>query len=522
MRYLDKLLFGLGLSASCLALSGSAAATSRTEAIVRAKAFSFHPWTCKSANLTASCNGAYKSVNAPGDYMGLPYDWGGFMSLFEFDQQILAGYGAGSYPADGILECTAGLDCSGFVSQAWKSGHITTSTADTVSSVVSLGSMLPGDIFNDAGNHMAMYSHKLNNGDPVLYESVFYNVHLSMPGWSWVNGFVPRRYDKITGTSAATPDGTLDNPGKIGSFPYVDSRNTATSMSDLLDGCGTAPNTDESGPEVVYQVTLTQPGQLTVSVQDDTGVDIDVHLYTSQNTNDCVARADSTFTEPVDCGSYYVVADTWASGGTPLSGNYTLTVDFAPSSGQACGGGPPKYDFKGAPGTACAYPGNENLPFCNPNLGADTCLYTSSSSFCSMPCQTTQDCGAWPGSCCGDIGNQEKYCLPAAQCGSAPPDAGVSPKPDAGGDPDSGFAGGGNAGGSGNAGGGGGFGNAGSGAAPGTGAYGGFSTGGNGNGVAPASSGSDGGCSTTPRPTAPTGWLLAGLGVALTWLRRRS
>ena len=427
MKALRAALLGLGV----LSLGGTALGITRTEAIVRAKAFSFHPWTATAANQTASCNGAYKSVNSPGDYMGLPYDWGGYMSLFEFDQQIKAGYGAGSYPADGILDCTSGLDCSGFVSQAWKSGHITTSTADTVSSAIALSEMLPGDIFNDAGNHMAMYSHKLGNGDPVLYESVFYNVHLSMPGWSWVNGFVPRRYQNITGTSAATPDGTLADPVKIGSFPFTDSRSTQSSMSDVLDGCGTAPNTDESGPEVVYQVTLTQPGQLTVSVQDDVGVDIDVHLYTSANTNDCVARADSTFTEAVDCGTYYVVADTW----TTLAGNYTLTVDFAPASGQACGSGPPKYDFKGAPGTPCAYPGNQTLPFCNPNLGADTCLYTSSSSFCSMPCGSASDCGALPGACCADIGSGEKYCLPAAQCGAAPGDAGVTPKPDAGGDP---------------------------------------------------------------------------------------
>lgn len=417
-KKLALLVGALGIS-----LAASASGVTRTEALVRAKAYSFHPWKATSANTKASCNAAYTSIYTPGDYMGLAYDWGGYMTLFEYDQQIKNGNGAGSYPADGILACTSGVDCSGFVSQAWKAGHYTTSNVDTVSSAISQSSMLAGDIFNDAGNHMAMYSHTLGNGEPLLYEAVFENTHISMPGWSWVQGYVPRKYQSMTGTSAAEPDGTWDKPVVIGSFPYSDSRNTAQSMSDVLDACAIAAGSSESGPEYVYQVTFNQPGQLTVSVADDTGVDIDVHLYTSMNTNDCVARNDSTFTQNVDCGTYYVVADTFAD----KVGNYSLTVSFAPSGG-ACGAGPAKYDFKGAPGTDCAYPGNENLPFCNPNLGADTCLYTSSSSFCSMACTSASDCAKMPGGgCCSDIGSGELYCLPQAQCGSSGNDGGVNP-----------------------------------------------------------------------------------------------
>lgn len=418
-----------------LALSGTALGVTRTEAIIKAKAFSFHPWTAKTQNGTASCNGAYKSIYAPGDYMGLPYDWGGYMSLFQFDQEIAQGYGAGSYPADGILSCTSGLDCSGFVSQAWGSGHHTTSDVDQVSSVISQAQLLPGDIFNDAGNHMAMYSHLLANGEPALYESVFYNVHYSLPGWSWLNGFIPRRYKNITGTSAADPSGTTENPIVISSFPFVDSRNTAQSLSDVLDGCALDPSVPESGPEYIYKLTVSQPGVLSVSVSDDVGVDIDVHLYESMNTNDCVARHDTSFSKNIDCGSYYVVADTFAKAGTALSGPYTLTVNFTPSSGQACGAGPKKYQFKGGPSSACSYPGNKSLPFCNPNLGVDTCLYTSSSSFCSKPCTGVADCAAFPGGCCADIGAGEKYCMPSSKCGGAVPDSGVTPKPDAGGEP---------------------------------------------------------------------------------------
>lgn len=526
---MTRLRFALATLAVGIAASSGAAAVTRTEVIVKAKAFAFHPWTAKSANTTASCNAAYKSVYAPGDYMGLPYDWGGHMSLFTFDQQIAQGYGAGSYPADGILSCTSGVDCSGFVSQAWSSGHYTTSSVDQISSVISKAQMLPGDIFNDAGNHMAMYSHLLGSGEPALYESVFYNVHYSLPGWSWLNGYVPRRYKNITGTTADDPTGTTEKPIAIGSFPFVDSRNTAQSPSDVLDGCGADPSVSESGPEYIYKVTLTKPGTLSVSVQDDVGVDIDVHLYTSMNTSDCVARHDTSFTKALDCGTYYVVADTFSKSGSALSGAFTLTVNFTPSSGQACGAGPKQYQFEGGPNDACSYPGNKSLPFCNPNLGVDTCLYTSTSSFCSKPCASVADCGAFPGGCCADIGAGEKYCMPSSKCGGGTPDSGVTPKPDAGGDPSDASVGGaaGSAGSSGAAGAGGGFaGSAGAtagGAGGGTPGFGGGSAAGGGpSGVggaqASGSAGDDSSCSVGKRPQPTPWWALFG---ALALLARR-
>src|SRR5262245_51579524 len=92
-----------------LASSVALAATTREEALVCARAYAYHPWRSGTANQTASCSSAYKSLFPPGDYLGLPYDWGGYMSLFEFDNQIASGYGAGSQEPDGVLSCTAGV-----------------------------------------------------------------------------------------------------------------------------------------------------------------------------------------------------------------------------------------------------------------------------------------------------------------------------------------------------------------------------------------------------------------------------
>ncbi|MFT3770571.1 MAG: MYXO-CTERM sorting domain-containing protein [Minicystis sp.] len=425
--------FAAAAGLSILTLSGSASAIPRSEVMARAKSFAYHPWSAATPNLTASCAAAYTSVYVPGDYVGLPYDWGGYMSLFEFDQGLSQGLGAGSYPEDGVLSCTVGLDCSGFVSKCWDTGHYTTSSIPQISSAIDAASLLPGDAFNDAGYHVALYSHTLGNGEPVFYEAIGYNVHLNATeGWSHVDGYIPRRYTGITGTTAPDPLGTPVNPIIIPSLPYTDSRDTTQSSSDILDGCAAAASKPETGREFVYQVTLNKPGKLTATVADDAGVDIDIHLYTSMNTSDCVARNDTTITMNVDCGTYYLVADTF-KGAMEYPGPYTLTVDFVPSA-TPCGNGPPAYAPSGELGDPCGYPGDESLPFCNPNLGADTCLYTSTTSFCSKPCTSNADCTALPGGCCGDIGGGETYCFTAPNCGSSnPPDP--QGQPDAGGDP---------------------------------------------------------------------------------------
>jgi hypothetical protein len=413
--------------ATLCGLTPTAHAISRDQVMVRAKAFAYHPWRCTTTNLTASCSSIYQSAYVPGDYVGLPYDWGGYMTLFEFDQQIAQGYGAGSSVGD-ELDCTAGLDCSGFVSKCWDTGHYSTSSFDQISTAIAQTSLLPGDALNQAGYHVVLYSHALANGDPVYFEAMGYNVHLNASGgWSSVSGFTPRRFESITGTTAGNPVGTTENPILIGSFPFTDSRDTRQSASDVLDGCAAAPGNNESGPEYIYQATFTQPGVLTVSVSDDAATDIDVHLYGAMNTGDCLARADATFSQPVDCGTYYIVADTFRNpSGKDLAGPYTLTAAFVPS-GKPCGSGPPSYAPKGKLGDACGYSGNPSLPFCNENFGAVTCIYSTASkaSFCSKPCKSVTDCAVFPGGCCEDLGQGEFYCLISSFCSKPSVDARV-------------------------------------------------------------------------------------------------
>lgn len=412
-------LFAATLLASLLG-GASAQAITREEVMAEAKAYAIHQWRSTSLNQTASCSAAYKSLFPPDDYVGLPYGWGGYQSLFSFDQAIKNGLGAGAQEPDGILSCIAGVDCSGFVSMVWATSRYTTSSMHQAANQIAQADLLAGDVFNKAGYHVALFSHLLSNGSPSLIEAAGYNTHFNaFGGWSYVAGYTPRRFTGITGTTAGNPAGTSFNPIVIGSLPFTDTRSTAQSPQSAYDACGAATATQEKGPEYVYKINVTTPGTLNVTVSDDAVADIDVYILETLNTTACKARGDTSFSVQVGCGTYWIVADTFGTNASK-AGQYTLNATLAPS-GQACGAvaGPPAFNPKGKLGDACAYPGNQNLPFCNSNLGSETCIYGSSASFCSKGCDTNADCGELgAGSCCEDLGKGEKYCMTQAFCGS--------------------------------------------------------------------------------------------------------
>lgn len=426
----------------CLAAaSGHALAISRDEVMVRAQGYAYHPWTCGYSNMSASCATGYQSAYTPGDYFGLPYDWGGYVSLFQFDKGILDGKGAGSYSSDGVLSCTAGLDCSGFVSKAWAVGHFGTATFHNTSYEIGLSELKKADALNVPGYHIVLFGGKLQNNWPFFYEAINYNTQINMyGGWAYVSGFTPIRGDTITDYGGGPDLGTQTNPIKVTQFPFVHNGDTSASISDMFDACGANDSKTETGPEVIYELTIDKPGTLTVQVQDDAGVDIDVHVYSNFNTYDCVARHDTDIQIPnMACGTWYVIADTWAnSGGTEFPGPYTITIDFQ-NTGSSCSQWVEEYEYNGLPGEECGYTGAPNLPFCNPNLGAQVCLFSdqpgSSFSFCSYVCQSDSDCqGDFPNGCCADIAGsgdaQDFFCLEDSFCGPVtPPPVDEGPDP---------------------------------------------------------------------------------------------
>ncbi len=140
--------------------------------------------------------------------------------------------------------------------------------------------------------------------------------------------------DGSTSDPGSTDPGTSDSggcpPGVIcvDAFPYSDD-NTTTGATSTLDGYSCAPSTDEGGPEVVYQVTLSEAGYLATELWGlGAGVDVDVHVLEALDADDCIDRGHWAAGALLMPGTYYVVVDSWVdSAGVSQEGAYSLDLN---------------------------------------------------------------------------------------------------------------------------------------------------------------------------------------------------
>lgn len=141
--------------------------------------------------------------------------------------------------------------------------------------------------------------------------------------------------DASTGATTGAPP--ADCPPEVtcvDSFPFTDMRDTAREGAAVLDGYGCAPDTDESGPELVYRVTVPEAGFLSAAVYSEEGVDVDVHILSALDAASCLDRGDLHARADVPAGVTWIVADTYAADGVPRVGGFRLDIGFlAPSSG---------------------------------------------------------------------------------------------------------------------------------------------------------------------------------------------
>ncbi len=110
-------------------------------------------------------------------------------------------------------------------------------------------------------------------------------------------------------------------------FPYDTSGDTSTSGLSAWDYYSCAPSTNESGPEIIYEVILDEDGFLAATVSDGSGVDVDVHILSDLDPDDCVDRGHEEAGAFLTAGTWYVVVDSWVSAsGVVYDGAYTLTL----------------------------------------------------------------------------------------------------------------------------------------------------------------------------------------------------
>ena len=313
-------------------LMTQANATTRERALDISAEFATHEWRMTAANESASCSDDYQSDFTAGTWVGIPYDWGGWLTTDEYDQAMLDGDGAGSHSWHGVLWCTAGVDCSGFVSQAWETNQkYGTSTIHQISEEIPVSDLRRADALNKSGSHIVLFAHQSNAGIPIHYETngdvVFVD---SDQGWSAFSDYTAIRADHI---EEGPSTGTIGEPIEIEQFPYSDLRWTAGAASDQLDRYSCAPDTDESGPEMLYTFSVAEAGTLRLTVSDDDGVDVDLHLLTGPTADDCLTRDDSAIEQWVEPGVYWISIDTYV-GGSEFPGPYLLSGSFTGNLGD--------------------------------------------------------------------------------------------------------------------------------------------------------------------------------------------
>lgn len=139
-----------------------------------------------------------------------------------------------------------------------------------------------------------------------------------------------------TAADGEQPPGTLEAPIQIERFPFLHD-GTTEDQPHIFDRYSCAPQVPEGGGEVVYQMTLTEPGQLQVMLEDSAeNVDVDVHLLSSGTVGegmaeDCQVRGNRFIRTELTAATYLLVVDSKSEAGLDQSGPFRLQVDFTPA-----------------------------------------------------------------------------------------------------------------------------------------------------------------------------------------------
>lgn len=120
----------------------------------------------------------------------------------------------------------------------------------------------------------------------------------------------------------------------VAKFPYQHHGDTRQSSLKKWDRYSCQTSANEGGPEVVYRVDVKKAGFLSAAVFVNAGVDVDVHILSQLDAATCLSRGDKHAKADVQPGVYYVVVDTFVSGGKELSGAYRVDIGwYEPSQG---------------------------------------------------------------------------------------------------------------------------------------------------------------------------------------------
>lgn len=147
----------------------------RAQILERARAYAEHRWTASADNVLHGVDARGVQVDTPDvsarpdgwhadgrENVGVPYKWGGFSSLDEFDAGVASGAPAGEL-TDGVdldaSDFAVGVDCSGFVARCWDLPlkQSTRSLGRLCFELDSFGELQPGDLINKFDAHAMVF-----------------------------------------------------------------------------------------------------------------------------------------------------------------------------------------------------------------------------------------------------------------------------------------------------------------------------------------------------------------------------
>lgn len=141
-----------------------------------------------------------------------------------------------------------------------------------------------------------------------------------------------------TPTVSGSTNGTCSNPIAIScGVPY--NGTTVDGQSNFNGYISCAPQ-NEFGREKIHEISITDTSNLTATLSNLNGVDLDVHILAACNTSACIARGDiSALATDLLPGNYYIVVDGYGSNSSQ-QGTYTLNVTCTPTGNNNGGGNP--------------------------------------------------------------------------------------------------------------------------------------------------------------------------------------
>lgn len=190
----------------------------RSQIIAIAKTYEEHYWYANANNIgyvDASCSGSLYTTPTwiqLGWNLSIPYMWGGFSSLDQYETGLIAGKSAGDMNTTSVAaSCCVGVDCSGYVSRAWdQSSKYGTSTLPNISTALAtFDDVLPGDIVNYAGSHVRLVYTMNGNGTLTVLEAtgsgwiVKYNTYTYT---ALQTNYIPRYYNQVVNDVVMPPE----------------------------------------------------------------------------------------------------------------------------------------------------------------------------------------------------------------------------------------------------------------------------------------------------------------------------